>query len=179
MHSFNSLFILFFSNICTSFDVVKIIEVWIEIFLNLRFNSNDGVVEIFVSNMLWRDRLFCLLRLFVLLLCLLLFLWLVIVLLLFRWLLIGLTLGVLHFRLRLLFRIRILAFKRNLLAFNRNLLAVDCGCLWSLFLLIFLIWFSKELLIMLFNFLMKFKFGFDIVQLLELYLCFIICVFFI
>ena len=145
MHSLDCLFILFFRNIGSGFNVKKIIKVGIEIFLDLWFDSYNRIVKIFFGNVLWRDcfwLLFCFLSF---LLCL----WFVLCLLAFRWLLIRLALSFLSFGLWLFLRFLIDLFgillRIRILILVCNFLVADWVSLWFFFFLILLIWVSEKL----------------------------------
>lgn len=147
MHSFDCRFILFFGNIGSGFNVIKIIKIGFEILLDLALNSDNRIIEIFISDMLWRD-FWSWWGLLDLLLCLWLFLRLVYILLFFRRLFIRLALCVLHFRLWLfleipinLFRIwlRVLVLPFIIIYF----FIIEWGSLWLFLLAIFLFRVSK------------------------------------
>lgn len=182
MHSFYCRFILLFGNIGSGFNVIKIIKIRFEIFLDLVLNSDDWIIKIFFCDILWRNRLWSWWRFLSLLLCLRLFLRLVSFFLFFRGLLIRLALCILHFRLWLFLGIFIYLFRIWLSVLVLPFIIIYlfivewCG-LWLFLFAIFLFRVSKELIVMFFDFLMEFKLSFYIIELLEFDFSFIISVF--
>jgi len=168
MHSLDCRFILQFGNICSSLNVIKVIEIRFEIFLDLVLDSNDRIIEIFFCDMLWRNCLRSLLNLFRLLFCLRFLLRLVFILLLFSCLLIRFAFCVFHFRLRLFLEIFINLFWIRLLVLILSIIIysffiINWSILWLFLLNIFLFRVGKEINVMLFDFLMKLKLSFYIV----------------
>lgn len=125
MHSLDCRFILLFSNIGSSLNVIKVIKIGFKIFFDLILNSDNGIIEILFCNMFRRNSFRSLLSRLRLLFCLRFLLRLVFILLFFICLFIRLTLCVLHFRLRLfleilinLFRIRLLVLILSIIIYN-------------------------------------------------------------